>query len=80
MGVSLFGKALFGEADGGVASTLGLSSDIVIEVRMREEGRAIKFLFSSNSADLFYKFLSVTFDYKIKNKRLPSTVRYYPTG
>ena len=80
MGVSLPGFSLFGEADGGQASTTGISSDIVIEVRMTREGRSLKFNFRSESADLYYKFLSVAFDYAVKNKRLPGSVRYYPTG
>lgn len=81
MGVSLPGATLFGDADGGQASTTGISSDILTEVRMTREGRSIKYNINSESADLFYKFLSVAYDYAVKeNKRLPSTLRYYPTG
>lgn len=81
MGVSLFGFTLLGDADGGQASTTGISADIIVEVRMKREGRSIKFNFTSESADLFYKFLSCAFDYTVKqNKRLPSSVRFYPTG
>lgn len=81
MGVSLFGQTLFGEADGGTPSATGVSSDIVVEISTTNWGRAIKFNFKSESVDLFYKFLSLSFDYAVlAGKRLPSTNRSYPTS
>lgn len=80
MGVSLFGFSLPGEADGGVPITTGVSSDIVVEVKTTRRGRSIKFNFTSDSIDLFYKFLSLEFEYAILDRNLPSSTRYYPTG
>ena len=81
MGVSFPGFTLPGEADGGQVSTTGISADIVVEVRTVKRARAIKYNFRSESADLFYKFLSLVHTYAVlQNKRLPSSVRFYPTG
>ncbi len=80
MGVSLLGFTLMGDADGGVASTVGISSDILVELRTTSHGRSIKYNFTSESADLFYKFLSLVHDYAVLSlKRLPSSSRSYPT-
>jgi hypothetical protein len=81
VGVSLFGVTLYGQADGGQASTTGISADIIVELRTTQHGRAIKYNFTSESADLFYKFLSLTHDYSVlSNKRLSSSNRSYPTS
>lgn len=81
IGVSLFGITLPGQADGGQASTTGISADIIVELRTTQHGRAIKYNFTSESADLFYKFLSLTHDYAVlSNKRLSSSNRSYPTS
>lgn len=80
-GVSLPGFTLPGEADGGISSTTGVSSDIIVEVRTVKRARSIKYNFSSSTANLFYKFLSLNHTYEVLDgKRLPSSVRTYPTG
>lgn len=81
IGVSFPGFTLMGEADGGQASSVGISADIIVEVKTVKKGRSIKYNFRSSSANLFYKFLSLVHTYEVlENKRLPSSVRFYPTG
>lgn len=80
-GVSFPGFTLPGDADGGQASTIGISADIPVEVWTVQRGRSIKYNFTSETVDLFYKFLSLAHQYEVLvNKRLPSSIRFFPTG
>lgn len=80
IGVYFFGQHLFGEAHGSEAIT-GLSSDILVEVRMRNVARSIKFIFKSETAaDVRYKFLSLAIPYMVLDgMRLRSTSVTYPS-
>lgn len=81
MGVSMFGFSLPGEADGGMESGAGISSDIITEVFSTNRGRSIKYNFLSSSVDFFYKFLSLSHMYEVLGKRrLNSDYRTYPTA
>jgi hypothetical protein len=81
VGFDLPGQLLAGGAGGSTGSTVGLSSDIIIEVKLLAVGRSIKYNFRSNSADLDYKFLSIKHDFTPKpSKMLPQTTRFYATS
>lgn len=81
VGVSMPGFTLPGDADGGSPSTVGVSSDIVAEVHTTQRGRSIKYNFTSNTTNLFYKFLSATHLYEVLVlRRLPSSQRSYPSA
>ena len=80
MGASLWGFTLFGEADGGTGAATGVSDDIVVEVHTVNRGRSIQYLFKSESANLYYKLLSVAHKYQVlPRKRLSQAFRYYPS-
>jgi hypothetical protein len=80
VGFDLPGVLLAGDAGGDTGDTQGLSSDIIVEVKLISEGRSIKYNFRSNTTDLDYKFLSLKHDYTPKPaKRLPQSTRFYAT-
>lgn len=81
VGFDLPGQLLPGEAGGNTGDTVGLSSDIIVEVKLIAHGRSIKYNFRSNTANLDYKFLSLKHDYTPKpSKMLPQTTRFYATS
>lgn len=81
VGADMPGFMLPGDAGYATVSTTGISSDIIVEVYKKTTGRSIKYMFTSNTADLMYKFLSLAHTYQIlATKRLPSSVRFYATG
>ena len=76
-GAMLVGQPLFGDATGGSPAT-GESSDQLVEVQKRLKSRSIKYSFNSNTADLYYKFLSLAHEYMVLDgKRLPSRFKVY---
>lgn len=76
-GAMLFGQCLFGEASGGTP-TSGESADQLVEIDKIFEARSIKFRFSSSTANMTYKFLSVARKFKLlPSRRLPQTTRVY---
>lgn len=81
VGYDLPGQLLAGQAGGNTGNTLGLSSDIIVEVKKTTRGRSLKFNFKSNTANLNYKFLSLAYRFTIlQSKRLPQRTRFYATG
>jgi len=81
VGAFMPGFDLPGDAGYATVSTTGISSDIIVEVYKKTTGRSIKYVFTSNTADLLYKFLSLAHTYQLLAvKRLPSSVRFYATG
>lgn len=81
VGAELVGAYLPGGAYLGVESTTGISSDIVVEAHKVTTGRSIKYNFTSSTASLFYKFLSIAHSYQLlPEKRLSQSQRYYVTG
>lgn len=76
-GAMLFGQPLFGDATGGTPAS-GESSDQLVEVQKRLKSRSIKYVFSSDTANLYYKFLSLAHEYMVlEGKRLPSKFKVY---
>jgi hypothetical protein len=81
VGFDLPGFALVGDAGGTIDNTIGISADIIVEVKKIVRGRAIKFNFKSDTINLNYKFLSLAFRYySLPGKRLPQSTRFYATG
>lgn len=77
-GVSMPGFTLAGEADGGVLVADSVSSDIVVETSFQNTGRSIKYSFTSNTVNLYYKFLSLQHSYQeLPGKRLDDISRVY---
>lgn len=60
-GAMLFGVAQFGDATGGTPSS-GESSDTLKKLYSKYEARSIKYIFSSSTAGMNYKFLSIAHD------------------
>lgn len=80
-GFDLPGFLLPGNAGGNTGNTTGLSSDIIVEVKKTIKSRSIKYNFTSNTADLNYKFLSLAHEYTLlPSKMLPQSTRFYATG
>lgn len=76
-GAMLFGEVLFGDATGGSPAS-GESSDQLVEVQKRPISRSIKYSFTSETAGLYYKFLSLAHEYMVlEGKRLPSKFKVY---
>jgi hypothetical protein len=71
------GAYLFGLSPNGTASQ-ALSSDTVVEVYTKQESRAIKYRFRSNTVNARYKFLSINHTYAVLGEmRLSSSSRVY---
>lgn len=65
VGTMLVGFHLPGEVPGGVVSTQGISTDIITEASYIGNGRSIKYLFRSNTTNLYYKFLSLSHGFEM---------------
>lgn len=81
VGVMLPGFDLPGEASGGTNTNTGVSSDILAEVDFTDTARSIKYNFKSSTADLYYKFLSLSHAYEVLAEMpLDQTQRSYLTA
>ncbi len=60
-GAMSFGEELFGDATGGTPVS-GESSDIIKKLYTKYEARSLKYIFSSSTAGMSYKFLSLAHD------------------
>ena len=81
VGFDLPGFVLPGGAGGSTGTGVGLSADIIVEVKKIVRSRSIKYNFKSETANLDYKFLSLAHKYyPLPAKRLPQSTRFYATG
>jgi len=65
VGTMLVGFHLPGDAPGGSANNVGISTDILTEASFVGTGRTIKYNFRSNVVNLYYKFLSLAHGYEV---------------
>lgn len=77
-GAFIVGQTLPGQAPSTTVDTEG-SSDIPVEIYDILRGRSIKYIFTCNSLNSYFKFLSLVHTYSITNKRLDDRFRVYPT-
>ncbi len=69
VGFGLVGVSLPGDAKGATNTGVGLSADIVVEVKKITRGRSIKYNFTSSVANLDYKFLSLAHKYSVLGQK-----------
>jgi hypothetical protein len=78
VGAFIVGETLPGDAPS-TSIDSGGSSDIPVEIYDILRGRSIKYVFSCNTLNSYFKFLSLVHTYSINSKRLDDRFRVYPT-
>ena len=78
VGAFIVGETLPGDAPSTSVDSEG-SSDIPVEIYDILRGRSIKYVFSCNTLNSYFKFLSLVHTYSINSKRLDDRFRVYPT-
>ena len=78
VGAFVVGETLPGDAPS-TSIDSGGSSDIPVEIYDILRGRSIKYVFSCNTLNSYFKFLSLVHTYSINSKRLDDRFRVYPT-
>lgn len=79
VGYGLFGLMLPGEAPGGLVSSPS-SSDVLVRVRMIRRSRSIKYVFTSNTLNASYKFLSLEHGFAYLERPIESAFIAYPSS
>ena len=77
-GAIMVGQTLIGDSPSTFTDTQG-SSDIPVEVYDLLRGRSIKYAFTCNAVNSYFKFLSLVHTYSINTKRLDDKYRVYPS-
>jgi len=78
-GAIIPGFTLVGDSPSTFTVSGAEASDIPVEIYDLLRGRSIKYVFTSNTLNSYFKFLTLVHIYSINNKRLDDIYRVYPS-